>query len=107
MVVVVADLQKTHRGLRDRQQTAFERRYRHRRGGMDVNDTGDIGPRLVNGAMNNEAGAVYPIVELAEIGATQDIAAVIDLDQTRRGDLFVQHAVRVDQKSVRLSVDAR
>src|SRR5438477_2470703 len=63
-IVVVADFQKSHRRLRDGQQAAFHRRYRHRRCGMHMNDAVNVRARGVNGAMNDEARLIDAIVEL-------------------------------------------
>ena len=63
-----------------------------------VQHAGDIGTRLVDGAVDDVARFVDAVVGL---GLPDDIALDIDLDQARRGDLLVEHAIEVDQQMVR------
>ena len=56
----------------------------------------DIGPRHMNGAMDDEAGRVDAIVR----GVEEDLAVEVDLDQAGCIDFLVEHPVRIDQEMV-------
>ena len=59
-----------------------------------MEDALHVGPRPVDRGMQIEAGHVDVV---AVIGLQQRPALDIDLDEARRGDFLVQHAVRIDQ----------
>jgi len=71
-----------------------------------VNHAGHFGPRRMHGAVDNVAGLIHAVVKGSEIGRAEDVAIVVDLDQARRRNLLVQHAVGVDQKGVLFRRDA-
>ena len=50
----------------------------------------------MDGAVNDEASRVNPIVG----GVEDHVAVEVDLDQARRIDLFVEHAIGIDQEMV-------
>ena len=52
--------------------------------------------RHVDGAVNDEAGDVDAVVG----GVEQRVAVEVDLDQAGGVDLFVQHAVGIDQEVI-------
>ena len=100
--VVIGDVQKPHRGLRQRQQPAFHRRDRHAGRGVGMRDAVDIVAGHMNGAVNDKAGGVDAIVG----GIEEGVAVEVDLDQAGRIDFLVEHPVRVDQEMIGRSRNA-
>ena len=104
-VVVIADMpDEAHRGLRQRQQPAFHRRHRHAGARMRVHHAGDLGPRLVDGAVDHVAGLVDVVVGR---GLPDDLAVDVDLHQAGRGDLLVEQPVEIEQQHVVFAGHAR
>jgi hypothetical protein len=64
---------------------------------MGVRDAIDIVLGHMDGAVDDEAGDVDVIIG----GVEQRVAFDVDLDQAGSVDLFVQHAIGVDQKLIR------
>src|SRR2546423_15447033 len=64
-------------------------------------------PRRMHSAMDNVAGLVHAVAKGSEFGRAENLPIVVALDQARRGNLLVQHAVGVDQKRVLLTGYAR
>jgi hypothetical protein len=83
------------RVLRDRQQPALLRRHADARLRMRVHAAGDIRPRHVHGAMDDEAGRIDLVVRVAD-----DVAVDIHLDQARGGDLLEHEAIGIDEEVV-------
>ena len=73
---------------------------------MGVNHTTDIRAGVVNGAVDDRASFIQAIFQITKIGAGEDIAVMINFKQTRSGNLFVHHAVGIDQKSTFFARDA-
>ena len=94
--IVIGDVEKPHRGLRQRQQSAFHRRDGHAGRRMRMRHAIHVVLGHMNGAVNDEAGDVDVIVRRVE----QRVALDIDLDQAGSIDLLVEHAVRIDQELV-------
>ena len=72
LVVVVADLEEAHRGLRDRQQAAFAARTPPSRPSVGVDHAGHVGARAVDRAVDHVARPVDAVVERAEVGLGED-----------------------------------
>ena len=105
LIVVIADMaDEPHRGLRQRQQPARHRRHRHAGAGVGVEHAGDVRPRLVDGAVDHVTGFVDAVVG---VGLPDDLALDVDLDQARRGDLLVEHAVEIDEQMIVAAGNAR
>ncbi|SPA30435.1 hypothetical protein CBM2637_B100267 [Cupriavidus taiwanensis] len=102
IVVIGEPAQREHRLLRDRQQPLLLRGHGDAVRGMRVHHAADFGPRLVHGAVDDEAGRV-DVIRRVQHG----LAVVVHLDQARRRDLVEHHAVRVDQELVRRVRHAR
>jgi hypothetical protein len=100
--VMVGDVEEPHRGLRQRQQSAFHRRHRHAGRRMGMRHAVDVVPRHVDGAVDDEACGVDAIVR----GVEEHVAVDIDLDQAGRVDFLVEHPVGVDQEVVVRAGDA-
>ena len=94
--VVIGDVEKPHRGLRQRQQPAFHRRDGHAGRRVRMRHAVHVVLGHVDGAVNDEAGDVDVIVG----GVEQRVALDIDLDQAGGVDFLVEHAVSVDQELV-------
>jgi hypothetical protein len=94
--VVVGDVEKSHRGLRQRQQPAFHGRDGHAGGRVRMRHAIHVVLGHVDGAVNDEAGDVDVIVG----GIEQRVALDVDLDQAGGVDLLVKHPVGVDQELV-------
>src|SRR6185503_6440490 len=84
-------------GLRQRKQPAGHRRHRDTGAGMGMEYAGDVRPRLVDGAVDHVAGFVDAVVGL---GLPDDLALDVDLHQARRGDLLVEHPVKIDEQMI-------
>ncbi len=56
--VMIGDVKKPHRRLRQRKQPAFHCRDRHARRGVGMRHAVDIVPGHMDSAMNDEAGGV-------------------------------------------------
>ena len=94
--VMVGDVEKPHRGLRQRKQPAFHRRDRHAGRRMGMRDAIHIVPGHMNGAVNDEACGVDAIIR----GVEEHVAVEVDLDQAGCIDFLIEHPVRVDQEVV-------
>ena len=107
LVVVVANFEETHSRLGEGQQSTFERRHRHGRPAVGVDDAVHLGASLVHRTVDHIAGFVDAVVQVAKVGLGQDVAIVVNFDEARRGDFFVHHAVGVDEKSTVFAGHAR
>ena len=68
-----------------------------------MKDAPDVGPGGVDGSVQTEANLVD-----AEVGGSrvEDLALHVHFEETGRGDLVVEHAVRHDEEVLQLLVDA-
>jgi hypothetical protein len=96
LVVVVADVDEAHRGLREGHQAGFHRRHRHTGDGVRVDHAIDLVPRAVDRAVDDEARLVDVVLGRVE----QDLAVQVELDETRGVHLLVEHAVGIDEEGV-------
>src|SRR5690606_21073899 len=104
LVLVHADAAEVHGGLRERQQAAVERRHGHAGDRVGVDDAADVGARLVDRAVDDEARLVDAV---AGPRVLHHVAVEVDLDQARGRDLVVGHAVGVDEEVTLLAGHAR
>ncbi len=100
LVVVIANLQKAHGRLRQRQQPAVQRGHSHRRPAVRVDHAVHVMARGVHRAVDHVAGLVDAVVHVAKVRLGQDGAVQVHLDQAGRRDLFVHHPVGVDEERV-------
>ena len=96
-VAVVGQLAvEAQRVLRQRQQAFLHIGDRHACAGMGVQHRLRLGARVVDAAVDHEAGLVHAHAD----GVVDDLAFAVDLHQRGRGDLVEHHAERVDQEVV-------
>ncbi len=103
VVVVGGPVVELQRPLVERQQALLHRRNRDARHRMRVQDAVDVRARLVNGAVDGEAGLVDPRAE----AVAQDVALEVDGHEAARRDLVEAHAVGIDQEDVLALVGGR
>ena len=87
--IVIGDVEKPHRRLRQRQQPAFHRRDGHAGRRVRMRHAVHVVLGHVDGAVNDEAGNVDVVVGCVE----QRVALDIHLDQAGGVDFLVEHAV--------------
>src|SRR5450755_2872439 len=68
-----------------------------------MNDAVNVGSRRMHRAVNHVTGFVDAVIERTEIWLAENRTVVFHLDQDRRSNLLVQHAVGIDEKSIVLS----
>jgi hypothetical protein len=96
LVVVVAErAHDDRRLLRQRQQPVRLGADAHAGARVGVNHAGHVGTRVMDRAVDDEAGAVDAVRRLAELSSL-----VIDDDQRRRRHLVEHQAVGIDQEPV-------
>jgi hypothetical protein len=95
LVVVIADLAEEHRVLRQRQQAALERGHRHAGGRMRMDHAVHVVARLVDRAVDHEAGLVDAV---AGAGIEHQPAVEVDFHEARGGDFLVGVSIGVDEE---------
>ena len=95
-IIVITDAAvKADAGLAQRQQPAFHRRHRHARPRVRVGDAVHIRPCLVDGAVNDVARHVDPVIG---VRLPDDVPLHIDLGEAGGGDFLVGQPIEVDQQ---------
>ncbi len=75
-------------------KSALHRRHRHPGRGVGVGDAVDVVAGGMDGAVDHEPRTVDTVIR----GVEQNVAIEVDLNQARRRDLLIQHAVWVDEE---------
>ena len=57
----------------------------------------------MNGTVDDVTCFVDAVIQITKIGLVQNVAMDVNFDQARGGNLFIHHAVGVDQKSAFLA----